>query len=169
MRRKVSIWVAGVARREEAMPEEHHLLFQRALRVDHAPPQRRRGNVHLAGLVEIGEGAEEYVFLKVWGLLGVEELFQRSLVTFRQRGLEFVADCPEAGTPEQVTHELDLAELLLLCRTIDCHGIPSTSEMTARADVRATVEHSIMIVNAPCMVYTWASIGSREPCPLRLQ
>jgi len=29
--------------------------------------------------MKIGEGTEEYVFLKVWGLLGVEEIFERDL------------------------------------------------------------------------------------------
>jgi hypothetical protein len=49
----------GVPRREQAMPEEHHLLLQRALRVDHAPYPCCCCDVHFPGFMKIGEGAEE--------------------------------------------------------------------------------------------------------------
>jgi hypothetical protein len=102
--------------------------------------------------VKIGEGAEEQIFLKVWGLFGMEELFQRGLVSLRERWLKFVAGCLKAGAPEQVPHELELAEPSPLFRTVDCHGISSTSGSISRAEVCATVEHSVMFVNAPSLV-----------------
>src|SRR5262245_65360638 len=101
--------------------------------------------------MEIGEGAEQQVFFEVKGPLGVEEVVQRRLVALRQRRLQFVAGRPEAGTPEQVPHELDLAQPSPLNSTVAYHGKPSRLERFARADVPATVEHSATIVNAVCM------------------
>jgi hypothetical protein len=50
-----------------------------------------------------------------------------------------------------VTHKLDLAERSHRCRTVDCHGMSSISERVLRADVYATVDQSVMIVNAACI------------------
>jgi len=70
------------------------------------------------------------------------ELFQHGLITFGQRGLEFVAGSPKTSAPEQVPHELKRAEHSHLVGTIDCHGVPSTSTVISSVEARVTVEYS---------------------------
>src|SRR5262249_53877991 len=129
LERALDLRIAG---RKQAMPEEHHLLLQWALRVDHAPDPRRHRYVHLARLVKIRKGAKQQVLLQIRGLFGVEEFFQCGLVSLLQRCLKFIAGCPKASAPEQVPHEFELAELVHFFRTADSHGLASTSETISR-------------------------------------
>jgi hypothetical protein len=60
--------------------------------------------------VKIGERTEEDVFLKVWRLFGMQELFERGLIALGERHFKLVAVGAKTGTSEQVPYELDGVE-----------------------------------------------------------
>jgi hypothetical protein len=99
-------------RREEAVPEQRHLLLERPAGVDHPVQPVGLVDVDLSGLFDVRVEAVEQVEVDVRLALRVQELLDGRLVPLRQGGLDLVAGGPEAGPPEQVRHQLDAREQL---------------------------------------------------------
>ena len=96
----------GVADREDAVPEEGHLLFQRPLRVDQVvEPVGRAGNRDRTAGLERGHVAEQLVEVGAGNVRGrVDELLDRLLVALRDEPLQLVARGAKPSAAHQVRH-----------------------------------------------------------------
>ena len=96
----------GPAGGEDVVPEQRHLLFERALRVDHPPdpaPVPRRRVVDVGAQVRVVAGKD--VLVQVRHPLGVDQLLDHLFVRPRRVRLKLVARCPESGPPQQMGHQ----------------------------------------------------------------
>src|SRR5262245_17454311 len=100
---------------EQLVPEQHHLLLQRPLGVEHR--MKPRGHPHARGgdgLPESRMVAQELIPVNRFSVR-VHQLLDRRLIALCRSGLKLVAAGSEASTAHQVSHQGNI--LASHCRT----------------------------------------------------
>src|SRR5215510_12915141 len=92
------------------MPEERHLLLQRALRSGHAIHPANLCPIELERLLGIDVIPLQEIFLDLWSGLGMEQGLDRGLIAVRHRCFQFIAWSSKACPTEQVSHKLQISE-----------------------------------------------------------
>src|SRR5216117_2136531 len=99
------------------MPEEGDLLFQRALRVDHAPgPEGGATGDHP---LPFGKVPFQHIHVDTIRLVfGMQKFLDRRLVSPGGPGLQFLVGRAKSGTAHQVSHQSNI----VLCHMLSLHA-----------------------------------------------
>jgi hypothetical protein len=105
-------WVVALveAGGKQPMPEEGHLLLQRALGVDQAVGPAGLRAVKLKRLLGIEVIALQNIFLDRRRRFGVQQFLNGGLIAFRYGLFQLIARGTEARAPKQVRHQLQIGK-----------------------------------------------------------
>src|SRR5262245_45798965 len=119
------------------MPEEGDLLFQRALRVDHAPcPEDGATSDHP---LPFGKIPFQHIHVDtIWLVFGMQKFLDRRLVPLGGPCLQLFVGRAKSGTAHQVSHQSNI----VLCHTLSLHTaiISGTlSDLSCRNTIRQSL------------------------------